>query len=398
MTYRKEKEIKNIAKIHNCFGCGVCSAICPQKIIDIKLNTNGFYEPIINDLNKCTNCGLCLNTCAFHHQNLASAPTQLKSFAAWSNNKNIQRKCSSGGVGFEIGKMLVEKGYKVCGVRYNPDKNRAEHYIASTKEELVQSIGSKYIQSYTVDGFKTVDKNQKYLITGTPCQIDSFRRLIQKKRIENNFILLDFFCHSIPSMLAWKYYIKQVEKKVGEITYASWRNKTTGWHDSWNMGLDGAKIGDKVNWQDSYSMLIRGKKSIYSSRKSQGDLFYKLFFGDYCCNPACRKNCKYKYKSSSADIRIGDLWGKTYSKNEDGVSALISFTQKGDEVIKQLNECHLIEHPFEIVAEGQMKKNVGKALLAPLMMTSLKLRLPLPCIKTIILSERILHKFKSLFA
>lgn len=110
-----------------------------------------------------------------------------------------EKKCSSGGVGFEISKILLEQGYKICGVRYNPTLNRAEHYISVSKEELVQSAGSKYIQSYTVDGFRSIDRKEKYLVVGTPCQIDSFRRYIRKNHIEENFILMDFFCHGVPS-------------------------------------------------------------------------------------------------------------------------------------------------------------------------------------------------------
>ena len=57
------------------------------------------------------------------------------------------------------------------------ERNVAEHYVASSLEELLQSKGSKYIQSYTVDGFRSINKNDKYLVVGTPCQIDSFRSL-----------------------------------------------------------------------------------------------------------------------------------------------------------------------------------------------------------------------------
>ena len=170
-----------------------------------------------------------------------------------------------------------------------------------------------------------------------------------------------------------KEYIKWAEKKVGKITYASWRNKFTGWHDSWAMSLDGENTEtEKVDWHDSYNLLIKGKKGFYNSRLSQGDVFYNLFLGDYCCNPACAKDCKYKYDRSSADIRIGDLWGKTYTDNDKGVSALITFTQKGKEIVEQLKDVTLIEHPFEVVAEGQMKRNVHKASTYPIVMRFLK--------------------------
>lgn len=344
----------NISNTKDCFGCGVCTTVCARRVIDIRLNADGFYEPQITDAAKCTDCGLCTDVCSYSHEGLALADLNIKSYAAWSNDTQVRRKCSSGGVSFEVGRELMGKGYKVCGVKYNPDTNRAEHYIATTVEELIPSIGSKYIQSYTVDGFKAINRKEKHLVTGTPCQIDSFRRYIQKFRCEDKFVLMDFFCHGVPSMWLWRKYVAEVEKKIGKITYASWRNKFTGWHDSWAMSIDGEKTSEKVDWHDSYNMLIREKKSFYNSRLSQGDPFYRLFLSDSCLGKACYDKCKFKYDHSSADIRIGDLWGKTYKNNEDGVSAAIAFTSKGDEVLHQCN-CTLVEHPFEVVAEGQMK-------------------------------------------
>lgn len=346
----------NISDIHNCYGCGVCSKPCPVHIIDLRLNEEGFYEPYLTEPDKCTHCGLCRDVCAYVKDELAQPNTPVVSYAAWSNDIQVRKKCSSGGVGFEIAKYLLGKGYKTVGVRYNAEKGRAEHFIASTLEELVQTTGSKYIQSYPVDGWKGIDRKGKYLVTGTPCQIDSFRNYMKRMKLpEENFILMDFFCHGVPSMLAWKKYCQEVEKTTGKITYASWRNKFNyGWHDSWIIGIDGENEGEKVNWHESYNLLIREKKTFLQSRFSQGDKFFRLFLGDQCLGRQCYTHCKYKYDKSSADIRICDLWGKTYQNNEDGVSGAVTFTQKGAEILKEI-DCHLIEHPFSVVAEGQMK-------------------------------------------
>lgn len=392
----------NINKIHNCFGCGVCTASCGKKIISIELNRDGFYEPRINKPDQCTNCGICLDVCAFNHEALALREDEIniKSWAAWSNDKDVRKKCSSGGIGFEIGKQLIEQGYHAVGCRYDIKEQRAEHYIATTVEEFVQSIGSKYIQSYTEEAFKRIKKKgQKYLVTGTPCQIDSFRRMIRKFRCEENFILMDFFCHCVPSMHAWKAYIKMLEPKIGEVTYASWRNKFEyGWHDSWNMGVDGVNTSKPIDWHDSYSLLIREKKTFIQSRKLQGDLFYKLFLGDVCLGPQCEKQCKYKYDKSSADIRIGDLWGNTYKDNQKGVSALVTFTDKGRELVEGLQNVTLVEHPFEIVAEGQMKKNAKAKETRPIIMYLLRKGFMLngQVFKMALFSQRVITKLKSI--
>ena len=328
--------MRNINEIKDCYGCGVCATVCGKKIIGIGLNKEGFYEPRVIDPDRCVGCGLCLDVCSFLQEEPSLRRTEIHSYAAWSKDTVIRRKCSSGGVGFELGRTLIEEDYKVCGVRYDAERARAEHYIATTVKELIPSIGSKYIQSYTVDGFKAINRKEKYLVTGTPCQIDSFRRYIRKFNVEDNFVLMDFFCHGVPSMHLWQKYLQEVEKLTGNVTYVSWRNKLTAWHDS-------------------YDLLIRGEKSFYNSRLSQGDRFYRFFLSDACLGKACYERCKYKYDRSAADIRIGDLWGNTYKSNEDGVSAAVAFTEKGNKILCSCG-CELIEHPFNVVAEGQMKE------------------------------------------
>lgn len=395
----------NISEIKDCFGCGVCAMACNQKIINIKLNDDGFYEPYISDIERCTNCGICLSVCAYNAHDIALSISKPKAYAAWSKSHDVRRKCSSGGIGFEIGKYLISEGYKVCAVKFNAQDNQAEHYIASTLKELIPSIGSKYIQSNTYAGFQNIDRKQKYLITGTPCQIDSFRRYIQKFRCEDNFVLMDFFCHGVPSKLMWDKYVAEIEKKIGKIAYVSWRNKFTGWHDSWAMAIDGVNHGEPIKWEESYNMLIRGKKSYLNSRLSQGDIFYKMFLSNTCLNKPCYDKCRFKYNHSSADIRIGDMWGKEYRHNEDGVSAAIAFSEKGKRIIES-SDCELTEYPFETVAEGQMKTRIRHPFTRRFIMRALKEgKLSLSEIydkyqkpyKVLLLPKRIFNKIKRIF-
>ena len=131
---------------------------------------------------------------------------------------------------------------------------------------------------------------------------------------------------------------------------------------------------------------------------SQGDLFYKLFLGDIALGPQCQTQCKYKYDHSSADIRIGDLWGKTYQHDQKGVSALIAFTERGREIVESLKDVTLIEHPFEIVAEGQMKKNAKakemRRFIIPLLRTRVQMK---GCLWRLMINvQRCINKIKGL--
>ena len=105
--------MKNIQGIKDCFGCGVCAMACNRKLINIRQNPDGFYEPYITDLSECTDCGLCSTVCSFNASDIALTKSSLKSYAAWSREHAVRRKCSSGGVSFEVGRYLLAKGYKI---------------------------------------------------------------------------------------------------------------------------------------------------------------------------------------------------------------------------------------------------------------------------------------------
>lgn len=355
----------NISGVNNCYGCGVCAVVCSRHIIKIKLNKDGFYEPYITDSNKCTDCGLCMDVCSYSHNDLSLRDINIKGYAAWSNEETVRHKCSSGGVSFEIALKLINKGYKVCGARYNPTNNRVEHYIAETEEDCKQSIGSKYIQSYTVDGFNTINKKEKYLVIGTPCQIDSFRRYIRRFHCEDNFVLMDFFCHGMPSYNLWEKYLKY--SRINHPENIVWRNKDFGWHDS-------------------YNMIIKNTGKTFQCRATEGDLFYKYFLGHYCLGRQCVDSCRFKMFNSCADIRIGDFWGKAYQNNEEGVSAVITFTERGDELLKQSN-CKVVEHPLDVVVDGQMENNACNNRQSVLFCKLLRTYMPLYIIDKIIIVQ-----------
>ena len=374
--------MNNISNYSNCFGCSVCQKVCPRNIIKIKENRSGFYQPEISKADECINCGRCLKVCSMSSP-ILQIKDNAKGYASWSNEDAVRRKCSSGGTGFEIARCLVSHGYKVISVRYNAEKQRAEHYISSTVEELVQSMGSKYLQSYTADAFNHIKKGEKYLVTGTPCQIASVRKMLKLRNMEDDIVLMDFFCHGVPTKLVWDKYIKELERTIGKVTYASWRNKHSGWHDSWAIGLDGDKNGKKIDWHDSYSMLIREKKCSYTKKRSDGDLFYKFFLGDMCFNKSCYKNCHFKALNSAADIRIGDLWGATYESNDDGVTGVISFTEKGDEILHKSN-IYLKEEPINVVLEGQQTERIKIPYYHSFLLKLLRLKLSLNTIYRIV--------------
>jgi coenzyme F420-reducing hydrogenase beta subunit len=288
-----------------------------------------------------------LEVCSYNKEKICSINTiEPECYAAWNKNPDNRIKCSSGGIGFGIAEYLIEKGYSACGVRYNVQSEQAEHFTANNLKDYESSRGSKYLPSNTLNGFSKLNSNDLFVVFGTPCHIDSLRRFIQIKKIEQNYVLVDFFCHGVPSMNMWGKYLNMTKRKYNaEISSVSWRNKISGWLNSYVMTFG---FPDGMNGKDMYSF------------KSNGDLFYQFFLGNYCLSDACYDRCKYKMTESSADIRIGDLWSKKYIDQIDGVSAAVALTEKGATVLRKLGNCNLILESIDIVAEGQMSENPKK--------------------------------------
>lgn len=332
--------MEKIKQLSYCYGCGVCAASCPKSVIDMKLSSEGFYQPFIVNEEQCTHCGLCEKVCSYLIDGLSRPSRDTKGFVVYSKNTQVLRDCSSGGIGFEIAGMLIQKGYKACGVEYSSANERAEHFVSDDIMGFEPSKGSKYLQSYSVEGFKCLKGKDRWVIFGTPCQIDSLVRWAQKMNAEDRFIFVDFFCHGVPSYHLWYNYLKLNQKKYGpgRIESVKFRDKRYG-HGchSWAM-----------------SFKINGKE-IVSSKIKDKDLFYSMYFSNQCLNRVCYEGCKYKSCKSSADIRIGDLWSSEYPVKDKAMSAVFANTHRGEQVIEQLSEqCVIEKADVEIVAGGQM--------------------------------------------
>lgn len=371
---------EKILELHDCYGCGVCAIACPSSIIELRLTSEGFYRPFIDKIDKCTGCGICEKVCSCLDKDIFQLKNRLyHAFSGYSNSSETLEACSSGGIAFEIARKIIEDNGAVAGVRYNIVLKRAEHYVAENIEFLKESIGSKYIQSYTPEGFEKIlkSKKAKKMVIGTPCQIDSFRRLLSIKKKENDFILVDFFCHGVPGYNMWRKYIEFVEATIGDISSVRFRDKKHGWHNSWAMVI---KSHQGNEW-----FSLHEKK----------DLFYQFFLGNTILNRDCY-SCKFKCLNSAADIRVGDLWGKKYENNFNGISGVLVNTHKGLELLTSLSDCCNFEkETVDIITEGQMKKGMQIPFERSFILKLLKTDIGLPSIyKAVLMPLKGLKKVK----
>ncbi len=354
---------KSVAHIEHCYGCGVCAISCGQKAIEMQLDAYGFYRPVV-DADKCTDCGLCCKSCAYLDDALAVEERMPQEwFAGWSEDAETVASCSSGGVAYELAKKALELGYKVVGVRYDVEKVRAEHVVCASVEELEQTKGSKYLPSFTVDAFAQIKKGEKWMVVGTPCQIDSLRRYVKMRKMEEDVVFVDFFCHGVPSYNMWAKNVAMFFKgtKAKSIAFRSKKNRAT--NEAWP-------------WHASYVVTCHDIRGGYHQPCLQGhtNWFYYYFLDNLCLGKQCYEKCKYKMYKSSADIRIGDAWSSAYEDNEKGVSAVLAFTNKGAEMLRGLENVHKEEIALERLCEGQMREMPKKPAFYGLRLRLMKMK------------------------
>lgn len=305
----------------DCFGCGACMSVCPQEAISFQLNEEGFYEAAVDE-NSCINCGLCQKVCLKYTRTRLEEPEMAhqKLLGCVSTRTDVLARTTSGGVAYELSEWGIQNGYKVLGVVYDNRTSEARHVLVSQKKDLDGLRGSKYVQSNIVSGFSQLledaakDPTQKYLCIGTPCQIYGIRNIVALKRLPNEFLLVDLFCHGVPSYLLWKSYLKIQTPQVGDVHTVQFRYKGNGWHQ--------------------YTMNLQGEKASYT-KVAYRDLFYRFFFDNVVLNRSCF-DCPVRKKFMSSDIRLGDFLGKKYEQREDGVSAVLVATKKGRDVVDML--------------------------------------------------------------
>lgn len=323
-----------------CCGCGGCSVVCPRSAIIIKMDHEGFLYPHLMT-ESCIECGLCLKICPINQKNAAPSYSE-KCYAAYSKNKSLRLKSSSGGVFGELALSVLRKSGIIYGVAMK-QADYAYHKRISDEKELTAILGSKYLPSHIENTFELAKKdlNSKKLLlfSGTPCQIAALKSFLGKNY--ENLITCEVICHGVPSEKVWHKYLTEItaETSLADAQCVSFRDKEYGW--------------------ESCQLCIAGNSpervAIKIKEKHRENIFFKVFLSNLCLRPSCYR-CQFRNGISGADISLGDFWGieKFYPdlNTKDGISAVVVRSEKGVSLLQNIkNELYLQEVSLtEIVA------------------------------------------------
>ncbi len=310
-----------------CTGCGACSVICPSKCIDLKLDSESFFMPVVNEQN-CTQCGLCVKVCYqrldINNNKDGKELENCTVFAAINSDSKELKSVTSGGVASELSKFCLSNGFDVIGAVLNLNKNYAEHIIASCESDLERMKGSKYLQSYTINAFENIKPKNKTLIIGLPCQIYGMRKYIQQLDVEDNFILVDLFCRGVTPANLFKKYKEYLSAnfRLSNLVDFNFRSKINGWH--------------------RFSLVAYDEAGKEYSETVYNDIYYSFYLKNMCMRESCY-SCEFRHNRVFSDIRLGDFWGSKYYNNDEGVSIVSIYSERGEEIWEKISSKFIVE-------------------------------------------------------
>lgn len=306
----------------DCCGCSACANICPKNCIEMLSDNEGFLYPKV-DMEKCVDCGLCERVCPIINKPLIAENEQI-AFAVINKDENIRLNSSSGGVFTLLASEIIKKNGVVFGVALSEDSKSVSHISVQTLEELELLRGSKYVQSKIGNTYSQVkaflEKGEKVLFSGTPCQISGLYAFLNKEY--ENLFTCDLICHGVPSPLVWGKYVDLQEKKAASKTRRTFfRHKKYGWK--------------------MYSIQFIFENCTEYIQIINDDLYMRGFLANLYLRPSCY-DCKFKGTKRPSDITLADFWGvenvcpEMYDNK--GTSLLILNSEKGKKLFSLISD------------------------------------------------------------
>lgn len=299
---------------NKCNGCMSCLDICPREAIHIEKSLKSYNAHI--DMEKCIACGLCHNVCPSNASCLAHPPQMW--CQGWSNDLEIRKNGSSGGVATALSLNFIRNGGYVCSCVFNDGK--FGFVITADEKDLANFSGSKYIKSDAIGIYSKVftllQRGEKVLFIGLPCQVAGMVNYAKFKRNDKNLYTVDLICHGTPSPMFLDMFLSQYGVLAKNCDNIGFRVK------------DSFQINDNSRTFSSVGVCDRYMTAFLSA----------LNYTDNCYR------CQFAKKERVSDITLGDSWGSNCDSNEwkKGVSLILCQSDKGEKLLSQSN-LHLFD-------------------------------------------------------
>ena len=314
----------------NCSSCGACANVCARGAISMRLDSEGFYRPVIN-AEKCVQCGACEKVCpwtnAVSNPNFASDDPQ--TVAVFAKDESVRMESSSGGIFTVLAEKILDDGGVVVGVA-QIEPTKFGHIVVDNKADLAKLRGSKYVLADAGLVYREVrsllKSGKKVLFSGTPCQVAALYAVLGHAATSADLTTVDIVCHGTPSVKVFEKYIAEIEKdKSAHVLSTRFRDKRNGW---------------RLFSMTSSLNTISGD-CFQISETLREDKFMRVFLQNICLNTSCA-DCKYGKLPRVADITLGDYWNIAYvhPKIDDnkGTSVVLLNTEHGKALFESVTD------------------------------------------------------------
>lgn len=253
-------------------------------------------------------------------------------YCGWSNNPDVRKKASSGGILTSICIYLLQNHYVDGIIQTRADQScpyKTQTIVSRTEEDVLSCMGSRYsVSSPLAELSSLMQEGKKYAFVGKPCDVSALRMYMESNTSIKNRIpyLLSFFCAGEPSDDAQRQLLDKLN--VSEADCVSLRYRGDGWPGFAIAEQKDGKIGS-ISYNDSWGKIL-GRD--------------------------VRKSCRLCLDGIGelADISCGDAWHLT-AENEpdfsehDGRNVVFARTDKGSGLIREMKEAGLIAlEPYDI--------------------------------------------------
>ncbi|MDR0810833.1 MAG: Coenzyme F420 hydrogenase/dehydrogenase, beta subunit C-terminal domain [Paludibacter sp.] len=335
----KKNDINIVVENQLCTACGSCKVACPvNAILMQKTEIGRLYADINTDT--CTHCGICYDICPGYDvknnvliEGVSPFEGIVKqTYTGISTNRYIYENSQSGGLVTECLAYLFDTQKidtaVVCIADYGKERPDVQAVVVRNKEDLLKSQRSSYTPIDMVSVLENIEKQDRIAFVGLPCHIQGVVALQNKfKKYQNIVYKFGLICDRTLSEAITDVFLKIYWKKK-----IYWRNKTL-FH----------------NYKTA-PVIIEAENGLQKIIPAT----MRHTLKDYFTSPRCR--ICFDKLNIHADIVFGDPWGMSNIDFVNGESLVITRTENGENLIRELITAERVKlniASFEEVKKGQ---------------------------------------------
>ncbi|MBN1404952.1 MAG: Coenzyme F420 hydrogenase/dehydrogenase, beta subunit C-terminal domain, partial [Candidatus Omnitrophica bacterium] len=282
-----------------------------------------FLPKIAKD--KCKNCYSCSLVCPgidFMPGCSGSTGDFMRCYTAYARDFSLRKKSTSGGVATKLAAALIKnREYDAAFVLdFDIFDNKPARLTAASSEEAVyKSAKSKYVPASVYNVIKTLEenKNKKYIIIATPCQLLGIKKYLQYRRREENIpLFLGLFCDKTMNFNFIRYFNDICANTGEKLIKFEYRAK------------------EAYGYPGGLKLLFDSGRSLTLDKKLRMEI-KDIFQLERCLLCTDKLNC-------FSDISLGDCYIENKA-DPCGKSSVIVRTKKGSDILDKYADLFVLE-------------------------------------------------------